>query len=187
MLKNVKYVLTTHKIEEMPNDDLDEFVIVGRSNVGKSTFINTITNNSKLAKTSSKPGKTRAISFFDVNKEFRLVDIPGYGYAKVSKEQLISFSKMIDTYLKERKNIYKIILLLDIRRGITNHDQDMINFFINYKIPFSIVGTKKDKCNQKEISKFNKEIKEKLHTTAINFSSINKNNLKNVLDIFQIV
>lgn len=184
MLKNVTYLLTTHKIEEMPIDNIPEVVIAGKSNVGKSTLINSLTNNKKMALISSRPGKTQAISLFDVQGKVRLVDIPGYGYAKVSKSQLKSFSKIIDKYLKNRENIEKAILLLDMRRGITDDDWSMIDFFRSLEIPFIIVGTKRDKLNQSQISKFNKQIKDELSTSVINYSSVTKHGLGDIENIF---
>ncbi len=184
MLKNVKYLFTTHDINLMPQDDKVEFVIVGKSNVGKSTFINTITNHKGLAHTSSKPGKTRAISFFDVDDKFRIVDIPGYGYAKVSKQQKIIFAEMIDTYLSQRENIYKAILLLDCRRGLTQDDKEMIMYFNHNEIPFTIIGTKLDKVNQSEKTKFIRNIESELSTKPLMYSSLKKTNLDKVISTF---
>ena len=184
MLKNVKYILTTHVLEKMPQDDLNEYVIVGRSNVGKSTFINVLTNNKNMAKISSKPGKTKAISFFDVDGKYRIVDIPGYGYAKVSKQQKLIFSEMIDEFLSKRKNILKVILLLDIRRGMTKDDEEMIGYFIYNETPFIVIGTKLDKVTQSERIKFEREIIEKLGTNPILYSSIKKTNLDKIENIF---
>ncbi len=187
MFNNTRYILTTNKLEKMPQDDVPEFVIVGKSNVGKSTFINYLTNNSSLAKISSKPGKTRAISFFDVEKsKFRIVDIPGYGYAKVSKQQLVEFANMIDEYLSKRKNIVKAILLLDIRRSVSENDLDMVDYFIRNEIPFVVVGTKRDKCNQKEIHKFNLEISKIFQVDVVNYSSKNKSDFIKLKEIFNI-
>ena len=186
MLKNVKYLLTTHLIEMMPQDDVPEFVVVGKSNVGKSTFINAITNHKKLAYTSSKPGKTRAISFFDVNKsQFRIVDIPGYGYAKVSNAQKDMFAKMIDAYLSLRSNIVKIILLIDCRRGITDDDRDMIGYFIFNKITFTVIGTKLDKVNQSEQTKFIRNIQKELDTKPVMYSALTKRGLDKVYSVFE--
>ena len=168
----------------MPQDDLDEYVIVGRSNVGKSTFINALTNNKNLAKISSKPGKTKAISFFDVDNKYRLVDIPGYGYAKVSKQQKIIFAEMIEDFFVGRKNIFKIILLLDIRRGMTKDDEEMVSYFINSEIPFIVIGTKLDKVTQSVRIKFEREVASKLGTSPILYSSIKKTNLDKIENIF---
>lgn len=184
MLKNVKYILTTHSLEVMPQDEVDEYVIVGRSNVGKSTFINVLTNNKNMAKISSKPGKTRAISFFDVDNKYRLVDIPGYGYAKVSKQQKLIFGEMIDDYFSNRKNIFKVILLLDIRRGMTIDDEEMISYFIHKEISFVVIGTKLDKVNQSERIRFEREISKKLGVTPIMYSSVKKTNIDKIENIF---
>lgn len=185
MLKNIKYLLTTNNIKEMPNDNKDEIVICGRSNVGKSTLINKLGNNKKLARVSSKPGKTRAISFFDVDNKFRLVDIPGYGYANVSKEQLIIFKKMLETFFKERKNIKKIILLIDIRRGLTKDDLTMIDFVNYYNINIIFVATKTDKANQREIYKFEKEIKKEIkNAEIIKYSAISNIGLEKIKELF---
>lgn len=185
MLKNVKYLLTTHDMKLMPQDELPEVVIVGKSNVGKSTFINTVTNHKGLAHISSKPGKTRAISFFDVDGKFRLVDIPGYGYAKVSHKQKEIFSTMIDTYLSQRTNIVKAVLLLDCRRGITPDDEDMIQYFIHNEIPFTVIGTKLDKVNQSEQMKFIRNINENLNTQPIMYSALTKKGTEKVFSVFE--
>ncbi len=184
LLKNVKYVLTTHDINLMPQDDLDEYVIVGKSNVGKSTFINTITNHRNLAHTSSKPGKTRAISFFDVDGKFRIVDIPGYGYAKVSMKQKEIFGEMIETYLSQRENIIKAILLIDCRRGITDDDKEMIAYFHHNEIPFTVIGTKLDKVNQSEKTKFVRNIEKELMTKPVMYSALKRSNIGQVLSVF---
>ncbi len=184
LLKNVKYLFTTHDINLMPQDDINEYVIVGKSNVGKSTFINTITNHRNLAHTSSKPGKTRAISFFDVDGKFRIVDIPGYGYAKVSHNQKIMFAEMIDTYLSQRENIVKAILLIDCRRGITQDDREMIGYFHHHEIPFTVIGTKLDKVNQSEKTKFLRNIQEELMTKPIMYSALKRSNIDQVISVF---
>jgi GTP-binding protein len=129
MIKNVKYLLTTHKLEDLPQDDLPEIVIVGRSNVGKSSLINAITGQ-KIAYVGKTPGKTRAISLFEIDGRYRLTDVPGYGFAKVSDAQKEMFADMIDTYLTKRENLKHAIVLVDSRRGITELDEEIINFFI---------------------------------------------------------
>ncbi|BDV03662.1 MAG: putative GTP-binding protein EngB [Candidatus Hepatoplasma scabrum] len=184
-LKNIKYLFTTSDLSKLPNDNLKEIVIVGRSNVGKSTFINTIGNNQKLAKKSNKPGKTRALSLFSVNDKFRLVDIPGYGYANVSKDQIKRFAILLDKYFSERKNLKLAILLLDIRRKISQDDLLMIDYFKKNNLQFKIIGTKLDKVTQKEKAAFKKNIKQILDLDeVILYSSINKFNLLAVKKIF---
>lgn len=184
-LKNVKYLFTTSELDKLPKDDLKEIVIVGRSNVGKSTFINTIGNNRKLAKKSNKPGKTRALSFFSVDQKFRLVDIPGYGYANVSKQQLKLFANLLEKYFSERKNLKLAILLLDIRRKITKDDLLMIDYFKTNHLEFKIIGTKLDKVTQKEKIAFLKNIQEVLNTDqVILYSAEKKSNLKEIKKLF---
>lgn len=186
MFKNAKYLLTTHDLNLMPNDNVPEYVVVGRSNVGKSTFINALTQNKKMAHSSSKPGKTRAISLFSINNDkLRLVDIPGYGFAKVSKQQKLFMAEIINEYLSKRRNIVKAILLLDCRRKINNDDKNMIFYFHKNKIPFCIIGTKIDKVNQSEKYKFIQNIKEELKIEPILYSGIKNINLDKVLEIFE--
>lgn len=184
MLKNVKYLLTTHDIAKMPQDDLDEVVILGRSNVGKSTFINLISNNKKLALISSKPGKTKALSLFDVDNKFRIVDVPGYGHAMVSKKQHLIFAEMIDTYLSQRPNVKSAIILLDGRRGVLPIDFEIINYLVYHQIPFNVIGTKLDKITQSQKAKFIKQVKQELQITPIIYSATKKTNLDKVLNIF---
>ena len=181
MIKNVKYLLTTHKISDLPVDDVPEVVIVGRSNVGKSSLINAITNQ-KIAYVGKRPGKTRAISLFDIDGRFRLVDVPGYGFAKVSDKQKQMFADMIDSYLMERENLKHAIILVDSRRGITDLDEEIINFFLHTELPFSIIGTKMDKVNQSEKHKFNISVQEKLGTTPLLTSSLKKRNIDMLIE-----
>lgn len=187
MFKDVKYLLTTHDLAKMPNDDLAEIVIVGKSNVGKSTFINLLTNHKKLAYISSKPGKTRAVSFFLVNdgtNQFRLVDVPGYGYASVSKTQKAIFAKTLDDYFSKRKNIKIVILLIDIRNLFSKLDLQMIEYLNHYQIKFVIIGTKLDKTNQSQQYHFVKLVKEEFNQDVIMFSAVTKKNLDAVLALF---
>ena len=184
VFNSLTYLLTTNNDSLMPDDDLPEVVVIGRSNVGKSTFINTISRNEKLSKISSKPGKTKVASFFQYKNFFRLVDLPGYGYANVSKEEKRNMDLFIRNFLKNRKNIDKIIILLDIRRGITDIDYQFILSLMKLKLNFTIIGTKLDKCKQREISNFNKEINYTFHIQPILYSAKSKKGLKNVISIF---
>ena len=158
MWNKMTYILSTHTKEKWPVYGLPEVVIVGRSNVGKSSLINALSNNKKLAHVSKKPGKTRSLNFFNVGDSFIFVDVPGYGFAKVSKNQKVLFSNMIDEYLSERKELKLAIQLLDIRRKPNQDDLGMINYFKHYNIPILYIITKSDKTNQKETSKGLKEI-----------------------------
>lgn len=145
-----------------PNDLLPEFVFLGRSNVGKSTFINTILNRKNIARTSAKPGKTQTLNFYNVNNECLFVDVPGYGYAVASKEQKIAFGKMIETYLLSRQTLRCAFLLVDLRHDPSTDDCLMYQFLKHYNVKVVIVATKADKIGKTLISKHVKAIKVKL-------------------------
>lgn len=149
--------------EQWIDDEISEVLLLGRSNVGKSTFINCLCNNKQLAKVSSSPGKTQMLNFFAINdNEFRFVDCPGYGFAKISKSIKKQFVKMMDTYLLERKNLKLAILLLDLRRIPNADDLVMFNFLRERNINILIVTTKLDKLKKNDIGKQEKIIKQTL-------------------------
>lgn len=149
-LNDVKFETSAPSKEFWPNADLKELVILGRSNVGKSTFINRLTNNKNLAKTSSTPGRTRLLNFFKVNDEYRLVDAPGYGYQVGNRNSDLTFYKMMDEYLASRSNLVGALFLLDSRRVPNEDDKAMLEVLLHYSIPFIIIATKVDKLNQSE-------------------------------------
>ncbi|MBQ9730943.1 MAG: YihA family ribosome biogenesis GTP-binding protein [Bacilli bacterium] len=157
-LKNVKFVTSAADKSQWIKDDKKEFVLLGRSNVGKSTFINLITNVTQLARVSSTPGRTRLLNFFDVNNEFRLVDAPGYGYASVNKNNDFLFAKMMEDYFNDRENLVAAFLLLDSRRIPNDDDQMLFHTLFDANIPVILVATKCDKLNQSERSKLRKNI-----------------------------
>lgn len=130
---------------QYPTDEKPEFLLVGRSNVGKSSFINTIINRKNFARTSATPGKTQTINFYLVNEQFYLVDAPGYGYAKVNKVKQKKFGLMMEDYLTNRKNLKQVFMLVDFRHRLTNDDIMMYNFLKYYRLPVTIVATKVDK------------------------------------------
>ena len=130
---------------QYPTDEKPEFLLVGRSNVGKSSFINTIINRKNFARTSATPGKTQTINFYLVNEQFYLVDAPGYGYAKVNKAKQKKFGLMMEDYLTNRKNLKQVFMLVDFRHKLTNDDIMMYNFLKYYRLPVTIVATKVDK------------------------------------------
>ncbi len=142
---NAEYTHSAVKTEGYPVHDRAEVVLLGRSNVGKSTFINRFTNRKKLAYTSSRPGKTQTLNFFNLNEELCFVDVPGYGYARVSKKQREEFGAMIEEYLTTRKNLRFAVLLVDFKVGPTEDDILMYNFLKHYGIPVIVIATKKDK------------------------------------------
>ena len=145
---NVEEPLIAVRVSQYPEDKKSEFLILGRSNVGKSSFINTIINRKNLARTSSKPGKTQTLNFYQINKEFYIVDVPGYGYAATSKKQIEKFGIMIEEYLKTRQNLKHVFLLVDYRHKPTEDDVLMYKYLKHYNIPVSIICTKLDKVSK---------------------------------------
>lgn len=149
-IKSSEFVKSAVKPSHYPEAVLPEIAFVGRSNVGKSSLINTLLNRKRLVKTSSTPGRTQLINFFDINKAFTFVDLPGYGYAKVPKSVVKSWGQMIETYLSNRETLKGVVMLMDIRRTPGKDEMDLINWFNFYKIPTIYVLTKADKfSNQK--------------------------------------
>ena len=144
-IKSVELVISAVRRSQFPTDGLPEFLLIGRSNVGKSSFINTIISRKNYARTSGRPGKTQTINFYAVNEKFYLVDAPGYGYAGVSKEKRKKFGVMIEDYLVNRNNLKQVFLLIDFRHRPTNDDLMMYDFLKYYKLPVTIVATKCDK------------------------------------------
>ena len=144
-INSVSLAVTAVRRSQYPTDEKPEFLLVGRSNVGKSSFINTIINRKNFARTSATPGKTQTINFYLVNDEFYLVDAPGYGYAKVNKDKQKKFGLMMEDYLTNRKNLKQVFMLVDFRHRLSNDDIMMYNFLKYYKLPVTIVATKVDK------------------------------------------
>lgn len=172
-----KYSVSAVKESQYPKDNLDEIALAGRSNVGKSSLINTLLNRKNLARTSSAPGKTQTLNFYLVNDEFYLVDVPGYGYAKVSKSQRESFGVMIQDYLETRANLKALILLIDSRHEPTKDDIAMYEYAQYLKLPILVILTKIDKLKKnqqnKAISSLKKSIDiNKPNVTVISFSSV---------------
>ena len=145
IVKNPKFEISAVKPSQYPKNNLPEIVLVGKSNVGKSSFVNTMINRKKLARTSSEPGKTRQLNFYNIDDEFYFVDLPGYGYSKMSKKEQEQVGKFIEQYLFNRKQISLIIFLVDIRHKPTANDKLMYNYIISAKIPFIILANKADK------------------------------------------
>lgn len=172
------------KPAQYPIDDLPEIAFAGRSNVGKSSFINSMLNRRELARTSSKPGKTRTINFYLVNDSFRLVDLPGYGYAKVSKAEQKKWGEIIDRYLTNRENLREVILIVDIRHRPTDQDLMMYNWIRSFGFTGIVIATKADKISRGNWQKHIKIIKDKLNIQdaglIIPYSSQNKTNREDV-------
>ena len=145
IIKNPKFEISAVSPKQYPNNDLPQVVLVGKSNVGKSTFINTMVNMKKLARTSSEPGKTRQINFYNINNEFYFVDLPGYGYSKMSKQEQVKVGSFIEEYLTKSKNISLVVLLIDIRHDIGENDKMMYDYIIKNELPCIVLLTKADK------------------------------------------
>ena len=155
-IKNPKFEISAVGPKQYPNNHLPEIVLVGKSNVGKSSFINTMINRKKLARTSSEPGKTRQINFYNIDDIFYFVDLPGYGYSKMSKKEQEQVGKFIEQYLFHRKEIALIIFLIDIRHSPTSNDKLMYNYIISSGLPCLILANKADKI---AITKVNDTVK----------------------------
>lgn len=169
---------------QFPNDNFEEIAFAGRSNVGKSSFINSFLDKKNLAKTSSKPGKTKTINFYKINDKFRLVDLPGYGYAKVSKTEKEKWNNLIHQYLYQRENLKEVFLLVDIRHAPTKQDKEMYDWIIDSGFTGFVIATKYDKIPKTHLKKHIKEIMKTLNIDdeglIFAYSSITSHN-KNVL------
>ena len=174
---------------QYPDDGKPEFLLVGRSNVGKSSFINTLIERKNFARTSSKPGKTQTLNFYLVNDAFYLVDVPGYGYASVSKDKQKKFGLMIEEYLKNRPNLKEVFLLIDYRHKPTEDDILMYEFLKYYNLDITIVATKYDKISKNNRIKQDKLIKDTLKFSEsddfVTFSTITKKGRAEILDILE--
>ena len=153
LIKQAEFIKSSVDSNSLPPEDRLEFMFCGRSNVGKSSFINMLCNNYKLARTSSNPGKTQTLNFFLINKEFYFVDVPGYGYARVSKSIKETFGKMIEEYVTTRKVLKMVFLLVDFRHKPTEDDCLMYEFLKYHKLPVTIIATKSDKIKNSERKK----------------------------------
>ena len=152
IISSSEFVKSAVKPSQYPEELLPEIAFVGRSNVGKSSLINTLLNRRSLVKTSSTPGRTQLINFFNINKAFTFVDLPGYGYAKVPRNVVKSWGDMIETYLSSRETLNGVVMLMDIRREPGKDEEDLIHWFQHYQIPALYVLTKADKfSNQKRV------------------------------------
>ncbi len=151
-IQNVRFLGSFPQVEKTPDSSLPEFAFVGRSNVGKSSLINYLCSRKKLAKTSSTPGKTQLINLFNVEEKWILADLPGYGYAKISKKTRAKWGRMIEQYLLRRPNLTCVFLLIDSRIPLQSIDLDMINWLGEHRVPFILVFTKIDKVKPQELN-----------------------------------
>ncbi len=163
---------------QYPDTNLPEIALAGRSNVGKSSFINTLIDRKNLARTSSKPGKTQTLNFYLIEQALHFVDVPGYGYAKVSKTERAKWGKMIETYLAERQQLRAVVSLVDLRHAPSQEDIQMYDFLKYYEIPVIVVATKADKIPRSKWNKHESMVKKALsfdaNDTFILFSAVTK-------------
>lgn len=152
-ISSAEFIKSIYDLRALPNSVLAEFVFVGRSNVGKSSLINTICNKKKLAKIGSVPGKTRQLNYFLINEKFYLVDLPGYGYAKVPEQIRAGWRKLVEDYISERSNVKLVFVLIDARHEPTYLDELMVSWLEYYEIPFAIILTKSDKISANKMQK----------------------------------
>ena len=178
IVKNPKFEISAVKPAQYPQNELPQIVLVGKSNVGKSSFINSMLNRKKLARTSSEPGKTRQINFYNIDEKFYFVDLPGYGYSKMSKTEQEKVGKFIEEYLFSREKISLIIFLIDIRHDPTSNDKLMYNYIISSGLPFIILANKADKIAitkvDNTVSKLQKQINPIGDILTLPFSSERK-------------
>ena len=177
-VKNPQFEISAVSPKQYPKNDLPEIVLVGKSNVGKSSFINTMINRKKLARTSSEPGKTRQINFYNIDEKFYFVDLPGYGYSKMSKQEQEKVGSFIEQYLFNSKKISLIIFLIDIRHSPTENDRLMYNYIISSQKPFLILANKADKIAPTKVQSathsLQKEINPLMDAMVLPFSSEKK-------------
>jgi GTP-binding protein len=169
IVKNPKFEISAVGPKQYPSGNLPEIVLVGKSNVGKSSFINTMLNRKNLARTSNTPGKTRQINFYNIDDMFYFVDLPGYGYSKMSKEEKVVSGRYIEEYLQKRENIHLIVLVLDIRHKPTADDMFMYEYILKTNLPFMVVTNKADKI---AITKVDNEVARIKETLGISYSTI---------------
>ena len=187
IIKSAEFITSAVKPAQYPPEGLPEIAFAGRSNVGKSSLINLLLNRKTLAKVSSSPGKTRTINFFSINNgQFRLVDLPGYGYAKVSKSMSEDWGQMMETYLTKRKGLLKVVQLVDARHEPTAQDKQMYEFLQYYGLDGIVVATKADKLSKNELTKNLSMIRKSLEMTGSDLllptSALNKSGTEAVLD-----
>lgn len=159
---NVEIVISAVRPSQYPDDGLPEFALAGRSNVGKSSFINRMIGRKSMARISSKPGKTQTLNFYKIEEQLFFVDVPGYGYAKVSKSERAAWGKMIEQYLTGRSVLKAVVQIVDIRHEPTDDDCMMYDFLKHYNIPTIVIATKADKIKKGNYAKHKKIVKDVL-------------------------
>lgn len=189
IIKQAELEAVTAKKSQYPEDNLKEIAFAGRSNVGKSSLLNLLTGRKKLARVSGSPGKTRTINFYRINNEFRIVDLPGYGYAKVSKSMSQSWGEMMETYFETRQGLVKVVQLVDIRHAPSKQDVEMYQYLRHYGLDGIVVATKADKVSRNEMQKCIKQIRTTLKLSqddlVIPVSSLKKTGHDQLLQVME--
>ncbi len=179
---NGKFIISAEKLSQCPDFPFAEFPLLGRSNVGKSSFINALANNKKLAKTSNTPGKTRLINFFNFSDKFTIADLPGYGYAKVSREAQARWQKYLEEYLLNRKQIKSLIQFIDARHDIQKNDFQMREWVETYNLPVFTIVTKIDYIPAGKAAGVISKIKKDFSGDVLPFSAVNRRYCENVIE-----
>lgn len=186
---NIDLIISAVKEEQYPETEVPEVALSGRSNVGKSSFINSMIGRKNMARTSQQPGKTQTLNFFNIDDQLVFVDVPGYGYAKVSKVQREKFGKMIEEYLTTRQKLQLVIQLVDLRHNPTEDDVLMYNYLKHFDIPMLIICTKEDKIPKGKVQKHLINIKHKLDLedgdTIVSYSSVKNNKQQQIWDLIE--
>ncbi len=193
IIKNPEFKISAVSPKQYPQDDLPQVVLVGKSNVGKSSFINTLVNRKNLARTSSEPGKTRQINFYNMDNKFYFVDLPGYGYSKMSKAEQEKVGSFIEQYLQTSKNIALIIFLIDIRHKPTENDKLMYDYIFKTNLPCIVIANKADKIAITKVDEYVENLQKILNPLKdlkfLPFSSEKKiyteKVLENIVDFFK--
>lgn len=188
LIKNPKFELSVMNPSQYPNNNLPEIVLAGKSNVGKSSFINAMINRKSLARTSSSPGKTRQLNFYNMDDIFYFVDLPGYGYSEMSKKEQAKVSESINLYLKKRKNINLIILLVDIRHAPGENDKIMLDYIKNTGRRYIVIASKSDKIAKTKVANYVENLSNKLDVPAdliFSFSSETKSTVNELWDVIE--
>lgn len=180
---NAKFIISAEKLSQCPDFGLPEFPLLGRSNVGKSSFINALANNKKLAKTSNVPGKTRLINFFNFSDKFMIADLPGYGYAKVSHQARDKWQKYLEEYLLNRKQINTLIQLVDARHPLQKNDYQMREWVLAYNLPIITVVTKIDQISKNKIQAALSHVQKEFGGDIFPFSAVDKRYNSDILKL----
>ncbi len=184
-INTAKFITSAPSLKECPDLGLPEFALIGRSNVGKSSFINAMVNMKSLAKTSNKPGKTRLINLFSINEKFVIADLPGYGYAQVSKKMQDEWQKNIENYLVNRKEIVSLIQFIDSRHPVQKNDFQMAEWIKYNGLPHIVIATKIDCISRSLVQKTINSISKDLGTEVFPFSNVNSYYNKHILDVLE--